>query len=294
MDSISFPAELGGRATRSDARGLVQLTFHLVALGASGLFLYLSLGTLWSVPAFVLYGVVLVFLFAPEHECTHGTAFRSRGLNVAVRWLCGLVLLLPAGYFRYFHFAHHRYTQDRERDPELAVGKPRTRGEYVRAVAGAAYWYERLATILRHAGGRVSEDFIPTSARRRIAWEARAVLACYALIAMLAVGFESWAPVVFWVVPALVGQPALRLYLLAEHTGRPFAPDMLVNTRTTETNPLLQRLAWNMPYHAEHHAAPAVPFHALPTLHRAIGAKVEETAPGYLAVHRELLRSLRS
>jgi fatty acid desaturase len=41
--------------------------------------------------------------------------------------------------------------------------------------------------------------------------------------------------------------------------------------------------AWNMPYHAEHHAYPAVPFHALPALHARVQGRVEHVEPGYVA-----------
>jgi fatty acid desaturase len=94
------------------------------------------------------------------------------------------------------------------------------------------------------------------------------------------------------VVPALLGQPALRLYLMAEHALCPLTPDMLENTRTTYTNALMRALAWNMPYHAEHHAYPAVPFHRLPEVNRALASRLKSTAPGYIAVQRAILRSL--
>jgi fatty acid desaturase len=44
-----------------------------------------------------------------------------------------------------------------------------------------------------------------------------------------------------------------------------------------------------MPYHAEHHAYPALPFHALPAAHRVLKAEIAVQAPGYIAVHREIL-----
>ncbi len=47
----------------------------------------------------------------------------------------------------------------------------------------------------------------------------------------------------YWVVPVLLGQPLLRLYLLAEHWGCPIARqapiDMLARSRTTYTNVLV-------------------------------------------------------
>jgi fatty acid desaturase len=50
-------------------------------------------------------------------------------------------------------------------------------------------------------------------------------------------------------------------------------------------------LAWNMPFHAEHHAYPAVPFHRLPEVNRAIAAQLKTTAPGYFQVQRQILGS---
>jgi fatty acid desaturase len=70
--------------------------------------------------------------------------------------------------------------------------------------------------------------------------------------------------------PALLGrQPFLRFYGLAEHHGRVASPLIYENTRTmTGTNAVYRKLAWNMPYHAQHHAWPAVPFYKLPEVHR--------------------------
>jgi fatty acid desaturase len=68
---------------------------------------------------------------------------------------------------------------------------------------------------------------------------------------------------------------------------------MLDNTRTTYTNVVMRALAWNMPYHAEHHAYPAVPFHRLPEVNRAIGPRLKVTAPGYIDVQRQILQSYR-
>ena len=45
--------------------------------------------------------------------------------------------------------------------------------------------------------------------------------------------------------------------------------------------------AWNMPYHAEHHAYPAVPFHALPRLHQGIREKIANVEPGYVTASKK-------
>lgn len=287
-------ARLAALNRRADARGAAQLGIHGASLALTGVAVGQAVGSAWLIPAMALHGVVLVFLFAALHEAIHATAFRRRGFNRALAWGAGAVLVLPPAYFRAFHFAHHRWTQNPTRDPELARPKPGTLGAYLATVSGLPYWRERIVTTLAHALGRFEPtDFLPPSARGRIVAEARWLWAVYAGIAFAALAARSWAPVIFWLAPVVLGQPALRLFLLAEHTGRPLVGDMLANGRTTRTNAVLRRLAWNMPYHVEHHAFPSVPFHALPALHREIAQRIACVAPGYRAVHAEILRGLR-
>ncbi len=278
---------------RSDSAGLTRLAIHLLLLGVSGLWVGSTQATWWIVPAWVVYGTVLVFVFAPLHECIHRTAFRSRGLNSIVAAVAGFILVLPANYFRYFHFEHHRYTNDPERDPELLTDKPRTLPGYVWAMTGlTSYWLPQIRLLLCHAIGKVDSKFIPESAYRTIRNEARIHLTLYIAIAAGSVYLQSALIVIFWVVPILVGMVALRLFLLAEHGGCELSENMLINTRTTLTNPILRLITWNMSFHCEHHLFPSVPFHSLPVLHSAVKERLGTVSPGYLDFHREYLRSV--
>jgi len=280
---------------RSDARGALQLLTHLGLLTATGWLVWASRGQPWLVAALLLYGIVLCFLFCALHECVHRTAFASRSLNDAVAFLCGTLLILPPNYFRLFHFAHHRYTQNRARDPELIVAAPATLAAYAWRVSGLPYWRERLQTTLRHAlTGRVTEPFVPAARAAEVVREARILWLSYLVVAAASLYLESAALLIFWLVPALLGQPFLRLFLLAEHTGCAFDDDMLANTRTTYTNAAVRLLSWRMPYHAEHHSFPSVPFHALARVNALLPSAGRVTAPGYLALHRALLRQLRA
>ena len=293
-DSGIDRARLKALSRRSDARGLTQLAGHLGALGLTGAGILL-LGDWWLLALLPLHGLLLTFLFAPAHETIHRTAFRSRRLNDAVAWLCGAVLVLPPAYFRAFHFAHHRHTQDPARDPELAAPKPDSLGAYLLHLSGLPYWRERITTSLRHAlTGRVAEPYVAPRQRPLLVREARLLWLLYLAIAAASLATGSLAAVWLWLLPALLGQPALRAYLMAEHGGCPLVPDMLKNSRTTRSNALVRWLAWNMPYHAEHHAYPALPFHALPAAHEALKHRIAVQAPGYLAVHGELLAAIRA
>ena len=286
-------ADLAALNERSDAKGLVRLVLHVATIAAAGAVYAAAFETAWMLPAAWVYGTCLAFLFAPLHETVHYTAFRSRRLNRAVSVACGWLLVLPPRFFRAFHLEHHRCTQDPERDPELTGAPLRTWRQYLWRVSGAQYWARQLRGIARFAAGRVTEPWIPRAERERVVREARTFLASYAAVGVLSfvTGTASlllW----FWIVPVLLGQPMLRLYLLAEHTGCPMTPDMLENSRTVHTNALVRFLAWNMPYHAEHHAYASIPFHALPRAHAALAPFIRNQPRGYVRVHRELARGL--
>ena len=104
-------------------------------------------------------------------------------------------------------------------------------------------------------------------------------------------GFQSEDPA--FVLPRILGEPAMRLIRMSEHVGRPEVADWLANTRTVLTIAPLRWLAWNMAFHAEHHAVPSVPFHALPALHRELGPRIADVRRGYAATQLHLVRLAR-
>ena len=281
------PATRDALMQRSDIAGLRHLAGHLGAIAVLGALIAARV-PLWPL-LLPLQGVLLVFLFTLQHECTHQTPFRSRVLNELVGFACGLVIIQPFLWFRYFHLAHHRHTNDPARDPELLAGaKPATRTAYAWYVSGLPVWVAASDRLFRNAFGTPQDRYLPQPARPRIRREARLMLVVYALLLLIGGGVLIWV----WLIPMLLGQPALRLYLLAEHGRCPFVANMLENTRTTFTNRLVRAIAWNMPYHIEHHSAPNVPFHHLPALHRQMQAHLMTTAPGYIRFNRAYFRAL--
>lgn len=279
---------------RSDARGFLQLAIHALLLGAAGFLVHAGRGRWWLLPAMLLYGVVLNFVFCALHESIHRTAFANRRINDLVAWVSGAILLLPPQYFRAFHFAHHRFTQDSGLDPELAQPAPSTLPAYLWRASGMPNWTKRISVTLRHAlTGRVAEPFVSEAKRVAIVREARLLWLCYGVVLGLSLYFRCSAALLYWLLPAVLGQPFLRLYLLSEHAGCALNSDMYANTRTTYTNVAMRLLAWQMPFHVEHHAFPSVPFHALVQVNAVIRGRIQVSAPGYLAVHTALLRDFR-
>ena len=280
--------------TKRDNRHAALHAFgHLGAIALSTLLLWQSLGTPWVILAMPLQGYLLAFLFNALHETAHQTAFRSRVCNYALGHLAGFTVLLPYGYYRAFHWDHHRYTQDRDKDPELAKPLPSSMWRLAWYVFGLPVWMDRIRMLMVHGFlGRVVEPWIPPDKRHQIINEARAYLLGYGLIVALSIVTGSWVALWLWWLPVAAGQWFLRPYLLAEHTGCAHGNDMLENTRTTYTNAWVRFFAWNMPYHAEHHAYPAVPFHALPQLNVLLAPRIVHTERGYAASVRAVVRHI--
>ena len=109
-------------------------------------------------------------------------------------------------------------------------------------------------------------------------------------LASIALG--SGAVLYYWFIPAVLAQPFLRALLIVEHTRCSQDRNRLTNTRTTLTGFPIRFLMWNMPYHAEHHLYPAVPFHQLPALNRLLRQKLAHVAPNYRAANRAVIQSL--
>lgn len=286
----SLPPEEKARLTAlSTPKGLAHLAGHLGLILGLGAWIALGLPG-WPL-LLVPQGIALVFLFTLEHECTHRTPFATAGLNDWVGRGCGFVLLLPFEWFRYFHLAHHRWTNLPGQDPELDGDKPETGVAWLWHVSGLPYWAGMVKVTITLAMGRGAARYLPAPALPRIRAEVRWMLLGYALgVASLFV-----TPILFWVwvLPALLGQPFLRLYLLAEHGDCPRVANMFENTRTTFTTALVRFLAWNMPYHVEHHSYPAVPFHRLPDLHGMMRDHLQVTAKGYAAFTKAYLARRR-
>lgn len=280
-------------SVKSDVKSLAHLALHVAALGVTGSLLWLASGAWWLVPAMILHGVVIAFLFCAHHELIHRTVFRRKGVNDALAFITGWLVFYPAYYFRLFHFAHHRHTQDPALDPELSSPPPATRAAYLWWGLGLPYLRRRFGTSLKHAvTGRAEQNFVRAGDQAACVAEARWMWAGYVTVIAASVALGSWAALQYWLLPILLGQPFLRLYLMAEHTRCASSDDMIANTRTVLSNPIVRALAWNMTYHTEHHVFPSVPFHALPTLHEDMKEHLKNSAPGYLAVHRELWRAL--
>ena len=271
-----------------DSPGLVRIGIQLGLVLVCGSYIQFE-GIGWPM-LLIPQGILLIFLFTALHESIHYTAFRTRALNDWVARICGFLVILGPTHFRHFHLAHHRFTHDPLHDPELTAAKPGKPLEYLVYLSGISDWIWRIRTLLRNAFGRIPDPFVPSRARARIRRESLVFLGGYAAFLIFFWPVAIWS----WLLPLLMGGPFLRAFLLAEHGRCPHVANMLLNTRTTFTNALVRWLAWNMPYHVEHHAYPAVPFHNLPRFHDVIRQSLKQTERGYTRFNTRYFSATRA
>ena len=287
------PTRLRALYQRSNLRGALQAGSHFGAILFTGALLWQTWGSWWAVPAFIAHGVLLNFLYAGQHELSHGTVFEAKWANEWLGRLIGFLMIYPRDFDQIQHSAHHQHTQNWERDGEL-VREPYTLGSYLWWVLGPGYWISRVRRVLRFSAGTVTEPYIPREKTALVVREGRLHLAGYILVALVSLATGSWAAVILWLAPMLVMKPVHQLQNTIEHLGLSHEPNILENTRSTDTNALMRWMCWNMQYHTAHHTFPSVPFWALKDLNDEIEGKIghEVHRMGYLEFQAELVRKL--
>ncbi len=282
--------QLSSLNQRSDMIGMLRFVSHLSVLCVSG-YVWGTATGIWSVIGLVVYGASLALMFCAVHECVHRTAFSHTRVNDAIAWIAGLLSFYNSTFYRRYHKWHHRYTRVAGKDPELTDLEPSNIGEYLWVLSGLPWWKGKIEGHIKAALGQLDECFyLPESSHSSVIRSTRLQLAAYGAIALTSAALgHPWFIATYWLLPLAVGQPILRFVLLAEHTGCSYGDNFLTNTRTTLTFWPLRLLMWNMPYHAEHHLYPSIPFHSLPAAHEQLREKFSHVDQGYMQVNRDIV-----
>jgi fatty acid desaturase len=282
--------ELNILNNRDNRRGLIQLAGHITVMVISG---NLWTGTdnwLIKLPSLVIYGCSFATMFAPMHECSHRTAFANNYLNDLVAWWAAVLSFYNSTFYRRYHKWHHRYTQIPGKDPELEDSKPSNIKEYLLEISGYNWWLGKIKTYYRIATGKLDNmPYIAENAKYEVIKSIRLQLTVYGIAIAVSLIFQQPWFITLWLLPLILGQPILRLILLAEHTGCSNDDNSLTNTRTTLTWFPIRFLMWNMPFHAEHHLYPSIPFHALPQAHQELKEHFQVIEQGYFKVNQEIV-----
>jgi fatty acid desaturase len=291
--------ELRRLQQRSNHKGLLRLAGHLGAIVLAGtlhsLVLRESHGVLGLLTGFLL-GTTLVTRFACMHESVHRTAFQSQWLNDSVGFFAGLLSFYNSSFYRHYHGWHHRFTQVAGKDPERSDRVPTNLPVYFVEMSGLSWWAGKLRTHCMVAAGQTAEfGYLNDKNRAAVVRSVRLQLLTYAAAIALSQLLGEPYFLLYWLLPMILAQPLLRVILLAEHTGCSEDDDALANTRTTHTIWPIRFLMWEMPYHAEHHRHPALPFFALASAHQRLSPHLRHVARrGYLGHHADFLKAMRA
>lgn len=293
------PLQLRDLCVKSNAPALTRITVQYATILGTGWLISMAITATawwWAAPLILLQAYFIGYQFMAVHETAHKTAFRTRWINAVVGQTSGALIMLPYEYYTLFHWDHHRYTQDQDKDPELLFKTvPRNWLALAFTFSGTTQVLKRFALMLRHAlTGKVTAPWIPEAKRGLIVLEARLYLLVYAALLGGSLVLQTTVLLWAWLLPLFFGQLLLRPYLLSEHTGCATTGSAFENTRTTYTNAVMHWFAWNMPYHAEHHAYPSVPFHALAKLNALVDGHIQHKGQGYNRVVREVWGHLRA
>ncbi len=288
---------LKGLMRRSDGPAIRDTLIWLAALLGSATGAVYFWGSWWSVPFFLIYGVLYGSSSDSRwHESGHGTAFKTRWMNNALYYLASFMILREPTIWLWSHTRHHTDTIIVGRDPEIAAPRPPDIRTLLLNIFALASTWKTLRSLVLHASGRLTPDeasFVPQTERPKVYLIARIYLAILFAVALVCVITESILPAMLIGLPTIYGGFMAIYFGLTQHAG--LAEDVLdhrLNSRTIYMNPLFRFLYWNMNYHIEHHMFPMVPYHALPRLHEIIKHDCPKPYPSSIAAYREIIPTL--
>ena len=248
----------------------------------------------------ICFGILICSSFASLHETVHNTAFKSKKLNQIAAFFAGVVQLYPSTVFRELHFMHHRHTHVPGLDPEISIGTQPLPSvlsnlpQYLTWISGIPLIIFKIIMLVSGAIGMPESirlklfPFVHKKVRLKLAIESLSVLTIHLILLFTAIYINHN----FWALFSgqIIGHCILASYLTPEHNGLPHNDDNILNkTRSFPSSKFVKLIMWNMPYHAEHHAYPAIPFHALPKLHEEIYDELMHKDENHLKFHMNVL-----
>jgi beta-carotene hydroxylase len=201
-----------------------------------------------------------------QHDCGHGSAYASKGLNLWVGRFFAFFIFLPFTAFQEVHKWHHWFLGDPERDPDewYYAGGPRQL--WFREMLFMPYF--TIVPLLRYGA----------SVRYRVLRELFVHVAVWSALVMLLARAGRYDILIWGVLAPMAGlafviSPISRGFEHFPLTGMPRGhrdrQDLHKNS-VTLTSPVLGFLWVNITFHVEHHLFPRMPFFALPAAHRIL------------------------
>ena len=297
---------------RSNLKGWRQTSLHLGLFVLTGTVVFWvwselnSVNYAWMLPLLIallfIHGTTGPFMgLIAIHELQHRTVFNSKGLNEVFEKIYAFISWSDYIWYQQSHAIHHNSTCHKDYDGEVVLPLKFSYRRWQFWLSMLAWnpkeSWARIRQVWNHANGRVRGDWyqfvLPEEDKilreRHKRW-AQILIGGHL---MIATGFVlSGHP--FLIVVFTFGTFYCRwlgfLCGFPQHFGlNSDEPDFRYNTRTFTCSWLTGFYYWNMQYHLEHHMFPAVPFHNLPKLRKAIERDLPRATHGLLSTWKEIL-----
>ncbi|MGO8971424.1 MAG: fatty acid desaturase [Myxococcaceae bacterium] len=230
---------------------------------------WLLLAAAWLGGAFVVHGLWVLI-----HDSTHNLVFRRARDNAVLQIFAGLPIIFPAAIpFRKYHLLHHRFQGDPDLDADLAgplearlVGN----GAVRKALWLFTFWAWQAARVPRLKRIKIWD-----------AWYVANLLVQVAFVAAV-LGAFGWRSLLYLFMSSVfaIGLHPVGARWIQEHYLTTEGPQ-----ETFSYYGPLNRIAFNVGYHNEHHDLMMVPWSRLPKL-KAIAPELYEP----LYAHRSWTR----
>lgn len=248
-----------------------------------------NLPTPWLLPVlWAVQGLLLTGFFSALHWCVHSSCFGAPWDRIfGAIW--GTPLFINFSIFKAFHLWHHRHTGT-EKDSQYQRTFVDFRS-YISAFTAYRFVFVFSRWSIQALAG-IHPYFTRSSQQRKAATVDAIILVVWlSAVGAVTAAVPMWMIIHYWM-PWLFYLPCVFIVSVAEHYGCENSPDTARNTRTTRAGWLLRTVLWNVNFHGEHHLRPSAPFWTLRSLHSSLGGTIQNVAPSYLAVQREILRDI--
>ena len=290
---------------RSNWQGLKHITIWMFFLVLSGYIAYLSWGTWWAIPAFLIYGNIYMACNPIWHECGHRTAFKSRWLNEIFYHIGSFMYNFEPIRWRWSHFHHHSYTLHTKGpyDYEIQVTKPTDLffvflmhlpgGNLLLIFRGflSFHW-----ETIKHGFGittPVMKDCIPEDERLKCRIYSLIHIFIWIIIIFVSFYYKTWLPALYLLLPFAYGTTLRNTFDFVQHAGLANnVKDHRLCVRTVKLNPIFSFLYWHMEYHLEHHMFPMVPSYNLKKLHNIIKKQTPAAKEGLWDAYKEIIPAI--
>ena len=293
--------ELKKLLQKSDWAGFKHILIYFGSLFFVGYLAYIAWGTWWSLLFFLIYGNIYACSDSMWHETGHKTAFKSKFWNSFFYQIACFMNNFEPVRWRWSHFKHHGHTAfDDPLDFEIAIHKPTDLffffSHFIPFSQILLFHKSLHFETIKHSLGintQVMDQCIPEKERLKCINSARVHVSLWIIIIVTSIFFQTWLPVLYFVLPGFYGRTLIVFFALSQHTGlQENIKDHRLSTRTMHLNPVFSFLYWHMEYHIEHHMFPTVPSYNLPKLHTMIKNQTPPAKKGLWGAYSEIIPAI--